>query len=67
MADITTQVKEDTYFIAQFTSIVVFGLRFRNKSSWSAAFIPGRLAANGLTLETRSVHLVPDNLFQSLS
>ena len=41
--------------------MVVFGVRFSNRRSSRAFSIPGKWAANGRTLATRSVHLVHNN------
>lgn len=49
------------YVLHDLTSPSVFGVKFISKSSSRASLNPGRWAAKGLTLATRSVHRVPIN------
>ena len=54
------QVKELTWHIAPWTSFLVYGVIFSTSRSSKANFTFGRSYTNGLTLSSRSDHLVPD-------
>ena len=61
IAAIIIHLNDDTYAIVPLTDVLAFAVRFRESRSLRTAFIPGRCAANGRTLEMRSVQRVPDS------